>query len=223
MKSEHLVIAIDGPAASGKSSVALALARKLGLVYVNSGAMYRAFTWYVLEKHIDPRDTPSVMALLQTMDFQCGLNGNESSILIDGVDPVPHLSEAAVNETVSIIASIAGVREYLVAKQREYSLAHDLVMEGRDIGSVVFPRTKWKFYVDASPEVRAARRAKQGFRDEIIARDKRDSSRTASPLMIAKDAQLIDSSNLSIDGVVETIIARLGGLLIAKREAQNAE
>jgi len=209
VKIEHLVIAIDGPAASGKSSVARALARKLGLVYVNSGAMYRAFTWHVLEKKIDPRDTPAVLTLLQSVDFQCGLNGCESSLLIEGVDPESHLSDAAVNENVSIIASIPEVREYLVAKQREYALDHDLVMEGRDIGSVVFPETKWKFYVDASPEVRAARRAKQGFLDEIITRDKRDSSRTASPLMIAKDAQVIDSSHLTIDGVVEEISGRL--------------
>ena len=212
MKAEPLVIAIDGPAASGKSSVARALAQKLGLVYVNSGTMYLAFTWYVLEKKIDPRDTPSVLALLRAMDFQCSLNGSESSILIDGTDPEPHLSETAVNENVSLIASIPEVREYLVAKQREYAVDQDLVMEGRDIGSVVFPRTKWKFYVDASPEVRAARRAKQGVLDEIVARDQCDSSRTASPLKVAEDAQMIDSSNLTIDGVVETIISKLKAL-----------
>jgi cytidylate kinase len=209
VKDESLVIAIDGPAASGKSSVARALARKLGLVYVNSGAMYRAFTWHVLEKKIDPRNTPSVLSLLRSMDFQCGLNNGESSILIDSTDPEPHLSAAAVNENVSLIASIPEVREFLVAKQREYASERGLVMEGRDIGTVVFPRTKWKFYVDASPEVRAARRAKQGYLDEIIARDKRDSSRAASPLMVAKDAQIIDSSNLTVDGVVEEIIGRL--------------
>lgn len=223
MKPEHLVIAIDGPAASGKSSVARELARKLGLVYVNSGAMYRAFTWHVLEKKIDPHDTPSVLDLLRAMDFRCGLNNGESSILIDGIDPGPHLSDAAVNEHVSVIASIRGVREYMVAKQREYALEHDLIMEGRDIGSVVFPDTKWKFYVDASPEVRAARRAKQGFQDEINARDRRDSSRAASPLVVAKDAQIIDSSNLNIAGVVDTIIAKLGRETVAEVGTRNAE
>ena len=210
MTAERLVIAIDGPAASGKSSVARALARKLGLVYVNSGAMYRAFTWHVLEKKIDPLDTASVLDLLRTMDFQCGLNVVESSILIDGADPDPHLSDAAVNENVSLIASIPEVRAYLVAKQRKYADDHDLVMEGRDIGTVVFPGTKWKFYIDASPVVRAARRAQQGYLDEIIARDNRDSSRLASPLMVAKDAEVIDSSDLSIDGVVEVIAAKVG-------------
>ena len=201
------VIAIDGPAASGKSSVARALARKLGLMYVKSGAMYRAFTWHVLENKIDPQNTPAVLDLLRTMDFQCGLNGSESSIQINGVNPDPHLSDTAVNQTVSIIASIPEVRSYLVAKQRDYNI--DLVMEGRDIGSVVFPETKWKFYVDASPEVRAARRAKQGIHDEIIQRDQRDSSRTNSPLTMAKDAQLIDSSDLTVDEVVEIIATKI--------------
>jgi len=209
VSATHLVIAIDGPAASGKSSVARELARRLGLIYVNSGAMYRAFTWHVLEMKIDPRDTPSVLALLHAMDFQCGLNGAESSLRINGADPEPHLSDAPVNDNVSIIASIPEVREYLVAKQREYALHYDLVMEGRDIGSVVFPDTPCKFYIDASPEVRAARRAKQGLLDEINTRDKRDSSRSVSPLLMAKDAQLIDSSNLTIEGVVEEIAAML--------------
>ena len=209
MNAGYLVIAIDGPAASGKSSVARALARKLGLVYVNSGAMYRAFTWHVLEKKIDPNDTSAVMALLHGMDFRCGLNGQESTLLIDGIDPEPHLCDPAVNRNVSIIASIPGVREYLVAKQREYAQEHALVMEGRDIGSVVFPETPFKFYVDASPEVRAERRARQGLRDEISTRDRQDSSRSASPLVVAGDAQLIDSSHLTVEGVVEKIAGLL--------------
>jgi len=213
MFTSHLVIAIDGPAASGKSSVARALARKLGLVYVNSGAMYRAFTWHVLKKGIDPRDTPAVLTLLHSMGFECGLENGESTLRIDGVDPGPYLSDAPVNENVSIIARIPEVRAYLVAKQREYGQDFDLVMEGRDIGSVVFPDTPCKFYIDASPEVRAARRAKQGYHDEIITRDKRDSSRSASPLMLAQGAQFIDTSNLTIEGVVLEIAARLQPLM----------
>ena len=207
MKKEPLVIAIDGPAASGKSSVARALARKLGVVYVNSGAMYRAFTWHVLQKSIDPRDTPSVLALLHTMDFQCVLNERESTLLIDGINPEPYLSDTEVNQNVSLVASLPEVRTYLVAKQREFQV--DLVMEGRDISTVVFPDTPWKFYVDASPEVRAARRARQGYHDEIIQRDQRDSSRANSPLKLAKDAQFIDSSHLTVEEVVEMIATRI--------------
>ena len=207
MKNQPRIIAIDGPAASGKSSVARALARKLELVYVNSGAMYRAFTWYVLEKQINPQNTPAVLNLLRTMSFQSGLNGHESTILIDGVNPEPYLSDTAVNQNVSTIASIPEVRSYLVAKQRDFKM--DLVMEGRDIGSVVFPETRWKFYVDASPEVRAARRAHQGIHDEIIKRDQRDSSRANSPLIMANNAYFIDSSDLTIDEVVEIIVAKI--------------
>jgi cytidylate kinase len=205
----HTVIAVDGPAASGKSSVARALALRLGFVYVNSGAMYRAFTWHVLEKQSDPRDPAAVLPLLRAMDFQCGLDGSESTLRINGVDPGPRLCDPGVNAAVSSIASIPEVREYLVARQREYGRDHNLVMEGRDIGSVVFPQTPYKFYIDASPEVRARRRARQGLHDEINARDRHDSSRKNSPLRVAPDAEVIDSSELTIDGVVAEIITRL--------------
>jgi cytidylate kinase len=205
----HTVIAIDGPAASGKSSVARALARRLGWLYVNSGAMYRAVTWLAVSRGIPCDHQAKVLALLESVDFQCGIHENESTILLDGVDPTPFLTEAAVNANVSAIASLAEVRRLLVDKQRAYALAHDLVMEGRDIGSVVFPDTPYKFYIDASPDVRAARRAKQGLTDNPSARDKQDSSRRASPLVLAEDAHMVDSSNLTIDGVVGEIIGRL--------------
>jgi cytidylate kinase len=115
----------------------------------------------------------------------------------------------AVNQNVSAIARMPEVRRMLVARQREYAEECDLVMEGRDIGSVVFPDTEYKFYIDASPEVRARRRALQGQRDSITERDRADTSRKTSPLTIAEDAHVIDSSNLTIDGVVGEIIGRL--------------
>ena len=205
----HTVIAIDGPAASGKSSVARLLARKIGYLYVNSGAMYRAATWLVTSRGISATDTGRVLGLLDVTDFQCGVSSLQSTIRLDGVDPEPHLTDAAVNANVSAISAIAEVRRLLVEKQRLYALAHDLVMEGRDIGSVVFPDTPYKFYVDASPEVRAARRAKQGLTDPINERDKVDKTRRTSPLVIAEDAHVIESSHLTIDGVVGEIIGRL--------------
>ncbi len=205
----HTVVAIDGPAASGKSSVARMLARRLGFVYVNTGAMYRAITWCVVEKGIPSRDVAGIISMLNKIDVRCGLNGTESIITIDGVDPAPHLSEADVNQNVSEVSSIHEVRYLLVKRQREYAKTNDVVMEGRDIGSVVFPETPYKFYIDASLEVRARRRAAQGQQDEIGARDKTDSSRKASPLVIAEDAHVIDSSHLTIDGVVGEIIGRL--------------
>jgi cytidylate kinase len=205
----HIVIAIDGPAASGKSSVARALARRLGFAYVNTGAMYRAVTWLVVSKGISPDDAETVQALLQSTRISCGLINGESTILLDGIDPSEHLLDESVNGNVSAVSSISEVRRLLVEKQRAYAAENDLVMEGRDIGSVVFPDTPYKFYVDASPDVRAMRRARQGLADSIAQRDKFDSSRRTSPLIIAEDAHVIDSSNLTIDGVVGEIIGRL--------------
>jgi len=205
----HTVIAIDGPAASGKSAVARILAKKLGVLYVNSGAMYRAVTWYALQKGVPTDDAAAVLALMNASRIECGVANNASTIKICGQDLEPWLNDEAINHNVSNIASIREVREILVARQREYAEHYDLVMEGRDIGSVVFPQTPYKFYIDASLEVRARRREKQGLRDEIKARDLRDSTRRASPLIIAEDAHVIDSSHLTIDGVVGEIIGRL--------------
>jgi cytidylate kinase len=205
----HIVIAIDGPAASGKSSVARALARKLKYVYVNTGAMYRAVTWLAIEKGVPTVDAGRVNQLLHFTEMVCGVENGLSTIRLDGVDPEPHLVSEAVNSNVSAIASIADVRRLLVEKQRAFAYDYDVVMEGRDIGSAVFPETPYKFYIDASPEVRAQRRAKQGLQDSITMRDKIDSSRKASPLIIAEDAHVIDSSNLTVEGVVGEIFGRL--------------
>ncbi|MDR3402939.1 MAG: (d)CMP kinase [Chthoniobacter sp.] len=205
----HIVIAIDGPAASGKSSVARALARKLRYVYVNTGAMYRAVTWLAIEKGVPAVDAVRVQQLLHYTEVTCGVRDGESTILLDGVDPAEHLVSEAVNSNVSAIATIPDVRRLLTKKQRAFAFDYDIVMEGRDIGSAVFPETPYKFYIDASPEVRAQRRAKQGLQDSIAARDKVDSSRRTSPLTIAEDAHVIDSSNLTVEGVVGEIFGRL--------------
>jgi cytidylate kinase len=204
-----VVIAIDGPAASGKSTVARLLARRLRLAYVNSGAMYRAVTWWMLPQGADPNSPESVIELLPKMPMECRIENGESIIRIGGVDPGAALYEEAVNQNVSAIARIPEVRRLLVEMQRECAKERDLVMEGRDIGSVVFPDTHYKFYIDASPEVRARRRALQGQRDAITERDRADTSRKTSPLTIAEDAWVIDSSHLTIDGVVGEIIGRL--------------
>jgi len=219
MNFPHIVIAIDGPAASGKSSVARQLAQRIGFLYVNTGAMYRAIAWLATLRQIPAADTGRVQQLLHFSDIECGVTEGESTILVDHLDPTPHLNEAAVNATVSAIASIVDVRRLLVLKQRAYARDHDLVMEGRDIGSAVFPQTPYKFYIDASLEVRAQRRARQGHEDSIAARDQTDSTRVASPLLIAEDAHVIDSSHLTIDGVVGEIVGRLKlkGLKFADR------
>ena len=205
----HRVVAIDGPAASGKSSVARELAKEIGFAYVNSGAMYRAATWHALQNAIPPADGDAIARLLETSRIDCDLADGGFRILIDGVDPAKHLHDDRVNANVSLVSSFPRVREILVAKMRACASDRDVVMEGRDIGSVVFPETPYKFYIDASPEVRLRRRIAQGHRDQIAARDRADSSRQASPLVIAPDAHLIDSSNLTIEGVVREIIDRL--------------
>jgi len=205
----HRVVAIDGPAASGKSSVARALAKQIGFDYVNSGAMYRAVTWHVLNHDVPPGDAAGIIRLLENTRIDCTLDRDGSHILIDGLDPSAHLCDDEVNDNVSLVSSVPRLREILVEKMRVYAVDHDIVMEGRDIGSVVFPDTPYKFYIDASPDVRLRRRQAQGLRDQIAARDRADSSRRASPLIIAEDAHVIDSSNLTIEGVVGEIIGRL--------------
>ena len=199
-KRFHRVVAIDGPAASGKSSVARELARRLHFAYVNSGAIYRVITWHILQKGIDPGDSDRVAQTVESARISCRLQNNESRILIDDVDPAEYLRDDRVNENVSRVSSLPRVRAIVVQKLRGYAQHQDLVMEGRDIGSVVFPDTPYKFYVDASPDVQ---------RDEIAVRDQADSSRRVSPLVVAKDAHVIDTSHLTIEGVVSEIIAQL--------------
>jgi cytidylate kinase len=205
----HRVVAIDGPAASGKSSVARELARRLGFVYANSGAIYRAITWHLLERGITAEDFDGVVQALESASITSCLLGGESRILIDNVDPAEHLRDSRVNESVARVSRLPAVREIVAKKLHDNARSDDLVVEGRDIGSVVFPDTPYKFYVDASPEVRLQRRAAQGERDEIALRDHADSSRPVSPLVIAKDAHVIDTSHLTVEKVVCEILARL--------------
>lgn len=203
-------IAIDGPAASGKSTLARALAERLGLVMVNSGAMYRAVTWKVLREEIDPADTAAVIRLLDEMDIHCGQDGYISTIHIDGADPTPFLREPEINANVSTVSAIPQVRERLVALQRDYLKRTHVVMEGRDIGSVVFPDTPFKIYIDADPAVRDERRSGDGEIDSVSQRDAADSSRKTDPLMVADGATKLDTSALTISGVVDAAIGILG-------------
>jgi cytidylate kinase len=146
---------------------------------------------------------------VESARIACDIVNNQSRILIDRIDPTDHLHDDRVNEGVSHVSSVPRVRRVVVQKMHDYARSHDLVIEGRDIGSVVFPDTPYKFYLDASPEVRLRRRAAQGQRDEITLRDHADSSRLVSPLVVAQDAHVIDTSLLTIEGVVNEIIDRL--------------
>ena len=203
------VIAIDGPAASGKSSVARELARRLGFIYVNSGAIYRAITWHLLQQKIRPEENDRVADILDSAVLTCTVEDGESRIMVNNIDPAEHLRDDRVNECVSRVSRLPKVRDVVSQKLRDCAHGHDVVVEGRDIGSVVFPGTPYKFYIDASPEVRLQRRAAQGERDKIAMRDHDDVSRTVSPLVKATDAHEIDTSNVTIEQVVNEIITRL--------------
>jgi cytidylate kinase len=213
------VIAIDGPAASGKSTVARQLAQHLGFSFVNSGAMYRAVAWLAHLRKLNPSDSVAVSKQLGTVSFQFGIANKESFVLIDGEKPDQHLKEEVVNRTVSTVSAIPEIRAFLLPHLRGFARLDNIVMEGRDIGSTVFPETPFKFYIDAAPEVRARRRAAQGLKDNLAHRDRADSSRRSSPLVIADDAEVIDSSSLSIAGVVDEVLGRLSqkGLAVASK------
>jgi cytidylate kinase len=207
--TSNYAIAIDGPAASGKSTVARKLAQRLGLIMINSGAMYRAIAWATIQKGISETDSTVVIAMLDEIELTCGVRDGGSIILIDDVDPGDALRADDVNSRVSAIAAIPEVRTLLVAKQREYLKLGSLVMEGRDIGSVVFADSPYKLYIDASEEVRLARRSSEGLSDVVSERDAQDSNRKASPLIVADGATVIDSSEMTIDEVVEAALALL--------------
>ncbi len=204
------VIAIDGPAASGKSSVARRLADRLGFDYVNSGSMYRAATAEILRQGANPDDPDSVTEALSTVDFLCGISETgESYVSINGRPAGDELRAEEVNRHVSAVSAVPAVRDLISHRLRQLASDRPVVMEGRDIGSAVFPTTPYKFYLDASPEIRRKRRAAQGQADEIETRDRIDSSRRAAPLVKARNAHIVDTSHLTLDGVVDAILVIL--------------
>ena len=213
------VVAIDGPAASGKSTVARKVAEALGFVFVNSGAMYRAFTWWTLENGIDCADRDAVLRLLDNTRIETIERDGAGAVAVGGREPGDEIHSAAVNAHVSPISAYPEVRERLVAEQRACAERSEVVMEGRDIGSVVFPDTPFKFYIDASPEVRAQRRRDQGQEDSIRDRDRQDSTRKTAPLKVAEGAVVIDSSEMGIAEVVEAVLARLAENGLAARNS----
>lgn len=204
------VIAIDGPAASGKSSVAKLVARHLGRVYVNTGNMFRMITWAVLQAGIDSQDAALVAALEPSIVLDFKVEDGHVVASINGrVLTDAELNSSEVNAAVSHVAQVPAVRARLVNEQRALVKHGALVMEGRDIGSVIFPETPHKFYIDASEEVRAQRRSSQGLSDAVGLRDKLDSTRKNAPLVLAEGALRIDSSEMTLDEVVSRVLAVL--------------
>lgn len=204
------VITIDGPAASGKSSIARLVAQRLGFTYVNTGNMYRAMTWAVLNRGVNPQNAEDVAAVAAGIVIESPVVDGKTQVCIVG-QPITdaELNSDPVNRAVSLVARVTEVRDRLVADQRALTVLGPLVMEGRDIGSVVFPDSPHKIYVDASEEVRASRRSAQGHADQVAERDRLDTQRKNSPLVIPVGASVIDNSHITLDQAVEQVIAVL--------------
>ena len=208
------VIAIDGPAGSGKSTVARAVADRLGLEYLDTGAMYRGVAHAVLVRGVDPADGAAVAEVARSV----ALDVTRTRCLVDGEDASAAIRGPEVTAAVSAVAANPEVRVELVARQRHWvAELGGGVMEGRDIGSVVFPGAELKVYLTASAEVRARRRAAEfpgmdiaRVATEIRRRDEADSNRAASPLVTADGARVLDTSDLTVDGVVDAIVEMLG-------------
>lgn len=203
------VIAIDGPAASGKSSVARKLAEDLDWIYVNTGNMYRAATLAVIQSGVDYEKEAEVHRIVSTVKIDCRIEEGKSVVRVNGKDVESELNSESVNRAVSFVARVPSVRAELVAIQRQLGNTYPVIMEGRDIGTHVFPEATYKFYIDASEEVRASRRGLQGQTDSVRDRDRMDSTRKTAPLMIAADAVVIDSSEMTLDQVCDAVMTAL--------------
>jgi len=209
------VIAIDGPAGSGKSTVSRHLAERLQLAYLDTGAMYRAVAFAALRRNVDPDDDHKVAALTRDLTLEVTLD----RVTVDGVDATVEIRGPEVTRAVSIVAANPGVREELRQRQREWARAHGGgVIEGRDIGTVVFPDAELKVYLTASAIERAKRRAQEvtdldfeTVAADLARRDALDEGRDHSPLAAADDAVHVDTSNRTVDEVVDELVARLDG------------
>lgn len=216
-KPQPIVIAIDGTSASGKSTNSRLVARMLGYVYVDTGAMYRTLAWYALRKNVDVHDAKGVTSLCRRWKTELLNVNNHVRLLVDGYFPEKEIRTAEVSAAVPHVAAIPKVREWMKQKQRECIQFGNLVMEGRDIGSVVFPETNFKFYLDACLHERSRRREAEGVSENLAARDERDSQRAAAPLMVPLGATVINNSDMTPEQTSELIIAE-----IRRRQQQPA-
>lgn len=224
---KRLIIAIDGPAASGKSTTARLLARRLGYIYLDTGAMYRACALQLLRDGISLEDLPAIEAMLKDLDIRVEISGEENRILLGTEDVSQAIRANEISQLASSVSALPAVRHRMVELQREMASAGGFILDGRDIGTYVFPNADLKIFLTAAPEIRARRRwlelKNKGVEkdlDAILAeikeRDHNDSSRSLAPLAVAEDAIVLDNSQLTIDQQVES----LHGLVLQTLEAK---
>ena len=217
MNTKKIAIAIDGPAGAGKSSISKVVANELGYLYIDTGAMYRGVTWAVLDSHVDVNNQKEVEALLPSLNLTLEPTASACKVYVKGQDVTDLIRQQQINENVSTIASYKGVREYLVERQQAMAAIGGVILDGRDIGSVVLPNAELKIYLTASVDARAKRRwlEVQGTSNEqpleeikknVESRDEMDKNRDESPLVCVEDAIVVDSSNMTFDETVKHIL-----------------
>jgi cytidylate kinase len=220
---QPVVIAIDGTSASGKSTNAKAVARALGYVYVDTGAMYRTLAWYCLKKGVDAHDEKAVANLCRRWKTELVCVDNQVRLLVDGYYPEKEIRTAETSAAVPHVAAVPKVRAWMKKKQRECVQFGNLVMEGRDIGTNVFPETDFKFYLDAHLDERTKRRVSEGVHENLAARDERDSQRATAPLMVALGARVINNSEMTSEQTSGLIIAEVKERLEEQQKRRMAE
>lgn len=218
MSIKKIAIAIDGPAGAGKSSISKVVANQLQYLYIDTGAMYRAVTWAVLHEHLDVHNQQAVERLLPSLDLSMEATDTGCRVYIKGKDITEFIRQPKINDNVSIVASYKGVRQYLVERQQAMAAVGGVILDGRDIGSVVLPKAELKIYLTASVEARAKRRwlevqgtpnelSLEAIQRSVTERDEMDKNRKESPLVQVVDAILVDSSDMTFDETVAHILS----------------
>ncbi len=220
--SKHpIVIAIDGPSASGKSTNSKLVAKALGFVHVDTGAMYRTLAWYCLKHGIAVQDAKAVAAACRHWKTALKCTDNHAYLVVDGYYPAKEIRTAEVSVAVPHVAAVPRARDWMKKTQRDCIRFGSLVMEGRDIGTNVFPETDYKYFLDAKLEERSRRRAADGVQENLAARDQHDSQRAAAPLMIALGARVINNSQMTAEQTSGVILADIRKRLEDREEAEG--
>jgi len=209
MKKGTIVIAIDGTSASGKSTNSKKVAAALSYVYVDTGAMYRTLAWYCLQNNVDITSAEAIADACKHWKTKLVCASNAAYLTVEGYYPAKEIRTSETSQTVPKIAVVPAVREWMKKKQRQCIKFGNLVMEGRDIGTAIFPETEFKFFLDASLKERSERRVAEGVTEDLAARDKQDRERSTSPLMPAIDAVVINNSGLSPEETTAIILEKI--------------